>query len=83
MDHDLDENERLTKRIMGVLNRITPEKFEKLSAKMMSIISELADNQEKFTTILDSILNKASTGPVFAEQYADLCYYLSQQLYHH
>merc|ERR1712154_215132 len=73
MDHDLDENERLTKRI-------TPEKFDKLATKMMSIIEELADNEEKFTTILDSILNKASTEPVFAEQYTELCYYLSQQL---
>eukprot|EP01084_Bolivina_argentea_P085728 154952_1 len=80
MAHDLDENERLTKRIMGVLNLITPEKFDKLATKMMSIISELADNEEKFTTILDSILNKASTEPVFAEQYANLCFYLSQQL---
>ena len=40
----------------------------------------LADNQDKFTRILDSILNKASTEPVFAEQYAELCLYLSQQL---
>merc|ERR1712228_668135 len=80
MDHEIDATEKLSKRTMGVLNRITPEKFDKLSQGMLEIIGDLADNEERFTIILDLILNKASTDIEFAEQYAQLCLYLSQQL---
>merc|ERR1712228_2814 len=79
MDHEIDATEKLSKRTMGVLNRITPEKFDKLSQRMLEIIEELADNEERFTIILDLILNKASTDIEFAEQYAQLCNYLSHQ----
>ena len=81
MRYELDEAELLTKQIMGVLNRITPEKFGILCSQLMKIITELADSEEKFTTILDSVLNKASTEPVFSEQYADLCSYLANEMH--
>merc|ERR1719229_851447 len=80
MRHEQDEAEMLTKLIMGVLNKITPEKFETLCDQMMKIIRERADSEEKFKSILDSILNKASTEPCFSEQYADLFTFLSHQM---
>jgi len=66
--------------VTGILNRITPEKFELLANKMIHIINEMVDSNDKFSLVLNAILEKASTEPSFAEQYADLCRYLSRQM---
>eukprot|EP01084_Bolivina_argentea_P276958 472685_1 len=66
--------------VMDVLDILSPERFDELTAKITFITLKTAHNEEKFTDTLNSILNKALTNPTFAVQYVDLCHCLGQQL---
>ena len=69
----------LQRKICGILNRITPEKFDNLKEKIFNEINERVDCQSKFELVLDAILDNASTESLFAEQYAYLCVFLFEQ----
>jgi len=70
-----DETQRLHKQVLAVLNKLTPEKFERLLAKMLEI---KMDTKASMTLVIGTIFDKAVGEPAYAEMYAELCRRLSE-----
>lgn len=68
----------VAKKIKGILNKITLEKFEKLSGDLMLLIKENISSMEQLTEVVDLIFDKALAEPAFGVIYADLCAMLNQ-----
>jgi len=66
---------KLEKQIKGLLNKITKEKFEKISTQMCDIPIL---SYEMLTTVIKLVYEKAIGESFFADMYANLCYKLSQ-----
>lgn len=60
---------------VGILNKITPQTFEKLSAQLMEI--KLLD-VPMMDKVVDIIFEKAIFEPNFTAMYADLCFQLKE-----
>eukprot|EP00485_Elphidium_margaritaceum_P007895 CAMPEP_0202708538 /NCGR_PEP_ID=MMETSP1385-20130828/20718_1 /ASSEMBLY_ACC=CAM_ASM_000861 /TAXON_ID=933848 /ORGANISM="Elphidium margaritaceum" /LENGTH=976 /DNA_ID=CAMNT_0049367537 /DNA_START=135 /DNA_END=3065 /DNA_ORIENTATION=+ len=69
-----------TKKLRGILNKMTPEKFDKISAQTMECVRQFAENEEFMKLILGCILEFAITISVFGDQYAKLCKHLYNNL---
>ncbi|XP_068244689.1 eukaryotic translation initiation factor 4 gamma 1-like isoform X2 [Palaemon carinicauda] len=67
--------EEVVKRMRGILNKLTPEKFEKLvgTVKKMPI-----DTTERLSAVIDLIFEKAVDEQGFSSTYANLCQVLSK-----
>ncbi|ETO31105.1 eukaryotic translation initiation factor 4 gamma, partial [Reticulomyxa filosa] len=78
MEHQLLPDERLIKKVRGILNKITPEKFDVLAKRMISLVQDDVTNQDQYALVLSSILDKAATENKFVEQYVELCVELYQ-----
>lgn len=65
------------KKVKSILNKMTKEKFERLSAQMMEI--EIL-NMQTLDMMIDNIYDKAIDEPSFGDMYADLCALLSQNV---
>ncbi|XP_066968480.1 eukaryotic translation initiation factor 4 gamma 1-like isoform X4 [Macrobrachium rosenbergii] len=67
--------EEVVKRMRGILNKLTPEKFEKLvgTVKLMPI-----DTTERLSAVIDLIFEKAVDEQGFSSTYANLCQVLSK-----
>lgn len=63
------------KKVKSILNKMTKEKFDKLSSQMIEIP---IISSEILTMIIENIYDKAVDEPSFGDMYADLCYRLSQ-----
>ena len=62
--------EGVSKLVKSVLNKMTRERFEKLTTKILDIeITSL----EMLSTVITIIIEKALSEPNFADVYADLC----------
>jgi len=59
------------RRVRGILNKITPEKFEKLSADILNIIGHGSPTIFKGVILL--IFEKALDEPKYSSMYAQLC----------
>ncbi|XP_063597936.1 eukaryotic translation initiation factor 4 gamma 3-like [Penaeus indicus] len=65
----------LVKKVRAILNKLTPEKFGKLSAQ----VTELPiDNAEKQKAVIDIIFEKAIDEQTYSATYAQLCDVLSR-----
>lgn len=69
------ETLELLKRTRGLLNKITPEKFDTLVNK---IEFNLIDTEDRLRRVLDLVFEKAVQEPSFCTMYASLCKVLSQ-----
>ncbi|XP_048581681.1 eukaryotic translation initiation factor 4 gamma 1-like isoform X2 [Nematostella vectensis] len=71
---ELPEEESKTEEVMrkfrGILNKLTPQKFKKLTEQVMEL--EI-DTSEKLEGIIDIIFEKAISEPGFSVAYANLC----------
>merc|ERR1711874_550077 len=72
-----DENavtEEVLKKMKGILNKLTPEKFEKLvgSVKQIPI-----NTTERLAAVIDLIFEKAVDEQSFSSTYAQMCQVLS------
>eukprot|EP01084_Bolivina_argentea_P277283 473336_1 len=72
----VDHVERLQKKLRGILNKMTPEKFDTIAAQTMAVIEAFDETQDQMRVIIDTILQFVVEIPVFADQYARLCRYL-------
>ena len=63
------------KKVKSILNKMTKEKFERLSTQMCEIPLE---SYETLTMILRRVYEKAIDEPTFGDMYADLCCSLSK-----
>ena len=66
---------KIEKQIKSLLNKMTKEKFEKLSTQMCDIPIL---SYEMLTLVIKLVYEKAISEPSFSDMYANLCYRLSQ-----
>ena len=65
----------MLKTFRGILNKLTPQKYETLIKKIDQL---KIDSEDRVRRVLDLIFDKAVDEPAFCLQYANLCKYLSQ-----
>ena len=68
---------KIEKQVKGLLNKMTKEKFDKLSAQMCDI-PILSYNM--LSMFIKLVYEKAINEPSFSDMYASLCYSLSQKV---
>lgn len=73
-----DENERIVKVVVGILNKLSKDNFEKLYKKFDDI--EI-DNKSLVESVIEIIFQKAINEPHFGEVYACLCKRLADKNY--
>lgn len=71
-----DPLEKLTLEVTAILNKITPQTFEKLSQQILDI--KLEDTSQ-LDRVVQIIFEKAVQEPNFTSMYADLCLMLKEQ----
>ncbi|ROT79508.1 eukaryotic translation initiation factor 4 gamma [Penaeus vannamei] len=74
-DDEAAKTAEVVKRVRAILNKLTPEKFEKLSGQVKEL--EI-DNTERLSAVIDLIFEKAIDEQSFSSTYAQLCQVLSQ-----
>ncbi|PKI75270.1 hypothetical protein CRG98_004310 [Punica granatum] len=72
-----DEEQAKQRQLKAILNKLTPQNFEKLFGKVLAV---QIDNAVTLTGLMSQIFDKALMEPTFCEMYADLCFHLSQDL---
>uniref|UniRef100_A0A1B6CCD2 MI domain-containing protein n=1 Tax=Clastoptera arizonana TaxID=38151 RepID=A0A1B6CCD2_9HEMI len=71
---DEKENEELYKKVRGILNKLTPQKFDKL----MNQVNQLPINTvNRLKKVIDLVFEKAVDEPGFSKAYALMCKTLS------
>jgi len=71
LSQETQHNDFVFRRVRGILNKITPEKFEKLSADILNIIGHGSPTIFKGVILL--IFEKALDEPKYSSMYAQLC----------
>ncbi|KAG6466072.1 eukaryotic translation initiation factor 4G-like [Zingiber officinale] len=72
-----DEEEAKQRQLKGILNKLTPQNFEKLFAQVVEVN---IDNLVTLTGVISQIFDKALTEPTFCEMYANFCFHLASKL---
>ncbi|TKW40253.1 hypothetical protein SEVIR_1G233800v4 [Setaria viridis] len=74
---NLSEKERVLKTVKGILNKLTPEKFDLLKGQLIEAGITTADILKDVITL---IFEKAVFEPTFCQMYAQLCSELNESL---
>ncbi|KAL5214477.1 hypothetical protein ABZP36_003629 [Zizania latifolia] len=74
---NLSEKDRVLKTVKGILNKLTPEKFDLLKGQLMEAGITTADILKD---VISLIFEKAVFEPTFCPMYAQLCFDLSEKL---
>lgn len=72
-----DEEESKQRQIKGILNKLTPQNFDKLFAQVKDAN---IDSASTLTGVISQIFDKALTEPTFCEMYARFCVQLAAEL---
>lgn len=64
----------LYKKVRGVLNKLTPEKFDRLLNQVQDLT---IDNAERLQGVIDLVFEKAVDEPNFSVAYAEMCKHLA------
>ncbi|CAF2264947.1 unnamed protein product [Brassica napus] len=72
-----DEEQAKQRQLKGILNKLTPQNFEKLFEQVKNVN---IDNVVTLTGVISQIFDKALMEPTFCEMYADFCVHLSGAL---
>ncbi|KAL1540059.1 eukaryotic translation initiation factor 4G-like [Salvia divinorum] len=72
-----DEEEAKQRQLKGILNKLTPQNFEKLFQQVQQVN---IDNVVTLSGVISQIFDKALTEPTFCEMYADFCFHLAAGL---
>ncbi|KAF5472373.1 hypothetical protein F2P56_009095 [Juglans regia] len=72
-----DEEEAKQRQLKGILNKLTPQNFEKLFEQVKAV---KIDNAVTLTGVISQIFDKALMEPTFCEMYADFCSHLAVEL---
>ena len=75
-----DRKEKCIKKLTGVLNKMTPEKFTKIAKQTLDIVNEYAETKDQMEVIVGLVLKFGIKQPVFGSQYAELCNHLYDYL---
>lgn len=71
------EKHELLRRVRGILNKLTPEKFEPLVEEILKL---KIDTLEKMEAIMNLVFEKAIDEPNFSVSYAKLCHRLISEV---
>jgi len=74
---NLSEKEKVLKAVKGILNKLTPEKFDLLKGQLIEAGITTADILKDVITL---IFEKAVFEPTFCQMYAQLCFELNESL---
>jgi translation initiation factor 4G len=72
-----DEEEAKQRQLKAILNKLTPQNFEKLFAQVKELN---IDNVVTLTGVISQIFDKALMEPTFCEMYASFCFRLAGAL---
>ncbi|KAL3683609.1 hypothetical protein R1sor_001631 [Riccia sorocarpa] len=72
-----DEEEQKQRLIKSILNKLTPQNFDKLFAQVKEVH---IDSATTLTGVISQIFDKALTEPTFCEMYAKFCVQLAAEL---
>jgi len=70
----------LVKKVKGILNKLTLDKFEKLTNHLVKLLNQNVDEAELLKMAIAIIFDKALSEGHFAPLYARLCHHLSKEL---
>jgi len=70
-----DKNDQIFRRVRGILNKLTPEKFDKLSLELLNVGIE---TQVILKGVILLIFEKALEEPKYSSLYAQLCHRLCE-----
>ncbi|KAG6574827.1 Eukaryotic translation initiation factor 4G, partial [Cucurbita argyrosperma subsp. sororia] len=72
-----DEEEAKQRQLKAILNKLTPQNFEKLFEQVKAVN---VDNGRTLTGVISQIFDKALMEPTFCEMYANFCFHLAGEL---
>ncbi|KAL8129070.1 hypothetical protein V2J09_018225 [Rumex salicifolius] len=72
-----DEEQAKQRKLKGILNKLTPQNFDKLFAQVKEVS---IDNVKTLEGVISQIFDKALMEPTFCEMYSNFCYELSLAL---
>ncbi|KAL4383131.1 hypothetical protein GQ457_15G026790 [Hibiscus cannabinus] len=72
-----DEEALKQRQLKAILNKLTPQNFEKLFEQVKAVN---IDNAGTLTGVISQIFDKALMEPTFCEMYANFCYHLAGEL---
>ncbi|KAG8363470.1 hypothetical protein BUALT_Bualt19G0025800 [Buddleja alternifolia] len=72
-----DEEQAKQRQLKGILNKLTPQNFEKLFQQVKEVN---IDNVTTLTGVISQIFDKALMEPTFCEMYANFCSHLAAAL---
>ncbi|KAL4199611.1 hypothetical protein AMTRI_Chr03g52090 [Amborella trichopoda] len=72
-----DEEEQKQRQLKGILNKLTPQNFEKLFEQVKEVN---IDNAVTLKGVINQIFDKALMEPTFCEMYANFCFHLAGEL---
>ncbi|XP_054780320.1 eukaryotic translation initiation factor 4G-like isoform X2 [Prosopis cineraria] len=72
-----DEEQAKQRQLKAILNKLTPQNFEKLFEQVKAVN---IDNAGTLTRVISQIFEKALMEPTFCEMYADFCFHLAAEL---
>ncbi|KEH22484.1 eukaryotic translation initiation factor 4G-like protein [Medicago truncatula] len=72
-----DEEQAKQRQLKGILNKLTPQNFEKLFEQVKAVN---IDNAVTLTGVISQIFEKALMEPTFCEMYANFCFHLAVAL---
>ncbi|XP_073307972.1 eukaryotic translation initiation factor 4G-like [Primulina huaijiensis] len=72
-----DEEEAKQRQLKSILNKLTPQNFEKLFEQVKQVN---IDNFVTLSGVISQIFDKALMEPTFCEMYADFCFHLAADL---
>jgi hypothetical protein len=67
----LDETERVLRGVRTILNKLTPQNFQKLVSDLFQM--KINANEDRFRGTIDIIFEKSIDEPAFSQTYANLC----------
>ncbi|XP_068653749.1 eukaryotic translation initiation factor 4G-like isoform X2 [Aristolochia californica] len=72
-----DEEESKQRQLKSILNKLTPQNFDKLFEQVKAVN---IDNAATLTGVISQIFDKALMEPTFCEMYANFCFHLAGEL---
>ncbi|KAL9359757.1 hypothetical protein Peur_047880 [Populus x canadensis] len=72
-----DEEAAKQRQLKGILNKLTPQNFEKLFEQVKAVN---IDNVVTLNGVISQIFDKALMEPTFCEMYANFCFHLAAEL---
>lgn len=73
-----EESQAIVKKINGILNKITPEKYDSLMQAMLELHFDVS-NQDLLNKIIACVFERAVQHQLFCNLYADVCRDLTQK----